>query len=105
MASKKSFVDFVAEQLRDAGTISSRRMFGEYGLYCNGVFFSVICGNQFFVKITPEGEEVFPHLPKTPPHEGAKQWFLVEDLEEREMLTKLVEITCRSLSQGRKPSF
>ena len=55
MASHPDFVDFVADQLRDAGTIRSRRMFGEYGLFCDGVFFGVICDDQFFVKITPEG--------------------------------------------------
>ena len=30
MASHKNFVDYVAEQLREAGTIRSRKMFGEY---------------------------------------------------------------------------
>ena len=48
MASHQDFVDYVAEQLREAGTIRSRKMFGEYGLYCDGVFFAVICGDQFF---------------------------------------------------------
>ena len=38
MASHKDFVDYVAEQLREAGTIRSRKMFGEYGLYCDGIF-------------------------------------------------------------------
>ena len=42
MASHQDFVDYVAEQLREAGTIRSRKMFGEYGLYCDGVFFAVI---------------------------------------------------------------
>ncbi len=45
MASHQDFVDYVAEQLREAGTIRSRKMFGEYGLYCDGVFFAVICGD------------------------------------------------------------
>lgn len=38
MASHQDFVDYVAEQLRAAGMIRSRKMFGEYGLYCDGVF-------------------------------------------------------------------
>ena len=48
MASHKDFVDYVAEQLREAGAIRSRKMFGEYGLYCDDVFFAVICDDQFF---------------------------------------------------------
>ena len=59
MASNPDFVEYVAEQLRDAGTIRSRKMFGEYGLYCNGVFFAVICEDQLFIKITPQGEAAF----------------------------------------------
>ena len=50
MASHPDFVNYVAEQLREAGAIRSRKMFGEYGLYCDDVFFAVICDDQFFVK-------------------------------------------------------
>ena len=75
MASHKDFVDYVAEQLREAGTIRSRKMFGEYGLYCGDVFFAVICDDRFFVKITPAGEAAFPGLPKIPPYKGAKDSF------------------------------
>ena len=70
MASHQDFVDYVAEQLREAGAIRSRKMFGEYGLYCDGVFFAVICDDQFFVKVTPAGEAAFPHLPKARPMRG-----------------------------------
>ena len=97
MASHPDFVEFVAEQLREAGTIRSRKMFGEYGLYCDDVFFAVICDDQFFVKITPEGEAAFPNLPKAPPYEGARDSFLVEDVENREQMTKLTSITCEAL--------
>ena len=97
MASHQDFVDYVAEQLREAGAIRSRKMFGEYGLYCDEVFFAVICDDQFFVKITPEGEAAFPDLPKAPPYEGARDSFLVEDVEDRERMTKLTRITCAAL--------
>ena len=107
MASHPDFVNFIAEQLREAGAIHSRKMFGEYGLYCDNVFFAVICDDQFFVKITPQGEAAFPDLPKAPPHEGAKDSFLVEDVEDRERMTELVRITCEALKsrhqkKGRK---
>ena len=97
MASHKDFVDYVAEQLREAGTIRSRKMFGEYGLYCDSVFFAVICDDQFFVKVTPAGEEAFPNLPKAPPYEGAKDSFLVEDVENRKLMTELTCMTCEAL--------
>ena len=47
MASHPDFVNYVAEQLREAGAIRSRKMFGEYGLYCDDVFFAVICEDVY----------------------------------------------------------
>ena len=97
MASHPDFVNYVYEQLREAGAIRSRKMFGEYGLYCDDLFFAVICDDQLFVKITPQGEAAFPDLPKVPAYEGANNSFLVEDVEDREQLTKLARITCEAL--------
>lgn len=99
MASHRDFIEYVAEQLQEAGTIRTRKMFGEYGLYCNEIFFAVICDNQLFIKVTPQGETAFPHLPKAPPYNGAKNFFLIEDVENQAMLTKLVCITCEALKQ------
>lgn len=102
MASHKDFVEYVAEQLREAGSIRSRKMFGEYGLYCDEVFFAVICDDQLFIKVTPQGEAAFPDLPKAPPYEGARDSFLVEDIEDRELLTKLTRMTCQALQSAQK---
>ena len=102
MASHPDFVDFVVDQLRDAGAIRSRRMFGEYGLFCDGVFFGVICDDQFFVRITPEGQAAFPHLPRVPSHEGARDSFLVEDVEDQERMTELTRITCEVLQRQKR---
>ena len=86
MASHPDFVNYVAEQLRQAGAIRSRKMFGEYGLYCDNVFFAVICDDQLFVKVTPQGEAAFPNLPKAPPYEGAKNYIRVEDVDDRDKI-------------------
>ena len=97
MASHQDFVDYVAEQLREAGSIRSRKMFGEYGLYCDDVFFAVICDDQLFVKVTPAGEAAFPNLPKAPPYKGARDSFLVEDVEDRDTMAALTRLTCLAL--------
>ena len=102
MASHQNFVDYVAEQLREAGTIRSRKMVGEYGLYCDGVFFAVICGDQFFVKVTPAGEAAFPNLPKAPPYEGARDYIWVEDVDDRDTMTALTRLTCLALQEQPK---
>lgn len=93
------------EQLREAGNISCRRMFGEYGWYCDGKFMGVICDDQLFVKVTPETAEGFPDVPKAPPYEGARDYFLLEDIDNRELLTKLTRATWEALpapKRGRK---
>ena len=42
MASKPEFVQYIADQLSDAGAITYRKMFGEYGMYCDGKIFALI---------------------------------------------------------------
>ena len=36
MASQQSTVDYILEQIEAAGSVSARKMFGEYGIYCDG---------------------------------------------------------------------
>lgn len=97
MASTLEFVTYVADQLALAGTITWKRMFGEYGLYCDQVFFGVICDDQLFIKITPPVAESMPDCPKAPPYAGAKESFLIEDLDDRERLAHIVSLTCEHL--------
>jgi len=55
MASDKEFVAYVCEQLREAGEISSRRMFGEAAVYLGDKVVGLVCDNQLFVKPTEGG--------------------------------------------------
>lgn len=104
MASKIEFVEFAADQMREAGDITYRKMFGEYGIYCDGKIFGVICDDQLFIKITEAGREICSSLPEAPPYKGAKNYFLVEDIEDREMLTELVTATCAELPKPKPKS-
>ncbi len=97
MSSKLEFVEYVAEQCRGAGEITYKKMFGEYGLYCDGKIFALICGDEFFVKITKAGEKW--GLTKKPPYDGAKDYFLVEDVDNAELLTELVRATYAELPE------
>ena len=56
MASKPEFVQHVCDLLESAGMITNRKMFGEYGIYCDGKLFALICDNQLFIKITEAGK-------------------------------------------------
>ena len=100
MASHSDYVEYVVEQLHGAGSVRARKMFGEYGLFCDGTFFAVICDDQLFIKITPQGEAAFPDLPKAPPYEGAKDSFVVEDVDDPTMPVELTRITCETLRKA-----
>lgn len=97
MASKIEFVEFVVDQLREAGTITYKKMFGEYGLYCDGKIFAVICDDQFYIKITDAGRAICPALEEAPPYAGAKNYFRMDDVENRELMTTLTAATCAEL--------
>ena len=101
MASSLSYVEFVMEQLGGAGVITCRRMFGEYGLYCDGKYFACVCGDRLLVKITPAGEALLPDCPRGVPYEGGAE-MLLPDAEGRETLTELARVTCAALPE-KKP--
>ena len=98
MASDLSFVEFVVEQMEHAGTITYRKMFGEYGLYCDGKIMALICDDQLFIKPTKAGRAYIENLVELPPYPGAKPYFLIEDqLENRDWISDLVRITADEL--------
>ncbi len=100
MASDQSFVDFIVDQLAQAGIIHARKMFGEYGVYCDGKFFGLICDNKFFVKPTQGGRDFIKDVVEAPAYPGAKMSLLIEDqLEDREWLSELVRITVKELPE------
>ena len=51
MAVSASFVEFILEQLAALGAVSSRRMFGGVGLYCDGQFFALIDDDVLYLKV------------------------------------------------------
>ena len=101
MASSIEFVEYVKTQLRDCYQITVRKMFGEYGVYCDGVFFGVVCDNNFLVKITEAGKKMKDFWTEIP-YQGAKPMFLIEELEDRELLEELIVVTCKELSTKEK---
>lgn len=100
MASNQEFVDFIVDQIENAGEITARKMFGEYGLYSDGKIFALICDNKLFVKPTEAGRNFMQEVVEAPPYPGAKPSFLIEDkVEDREWLSQLVRITVRELPE------
>ena len=103
MASELDFVRFVAEQMAEAGEITYKKMFGEYGVYCNGKIVALVCDNQLFVKPTEEGRKFIKNPVEAPPYPGAKMYFLIEDkIEDSDWLSSLIKITEKILPEPKK---
>jgi len=98
MATDKSFADFVVEQLADAGVITCRKMFGEYGVYCDGKIVALLCDNRLFIKPTEAGRAHIGEVVLAPPYPGGKDYFLIEEqLEDGEWLSQLVRVSAAEL--------
>ena len=98
MASDESFVEFIADQMGDAGPISYRKMFGEYAIYCHGRVVALVCDNQLFVKQTEGGRSYLGSIVEAAPYPGAKLHFLIGDsFEDREWISGLIKITAEEL--------
>ncbi len=97
MASTPDFVQYVCDQLSGAGEIYYKKMFGEYGVYCNEKFIGLIINNEFFLKPTEHGRKVLQEVAEASPYDGAKPHFLISELEDKEFLTDLIKITYEQL--------
>ena len=98
MASDLSFVEYIVDQIENAGVIRYRKMFGEYAVYCNEKVTALICDNQLFIKPTEAGRAFIGDVIEAPPYPGAKNSFLIGDkMDDREWLSNLVSITANEL--------
>jgi TfoX/Sxy family transcriptional regulator of competence genes len=99
MASNSDFVQYIADQCAGAGDITVKKMFGDYGIYCGGKIFGLICDDCFYLKPT---EAVLPLLrvvDMRPPYDGAKDYFYIADVDDHDYLSQLVLETCRVLPE------
>lgn len=98
MATDASFAEYICDQLRNAGGITAKKMFGEYGIYRHGKIVALACDNQLFVKPTPAGEAVLGTPTYGPPYPGAKPHFNVSDLlDDAATLVQLITATDAAL--------
>ena len=95
MASTKEYRDYVLEQLSGVSDITCRPMMGEFLLYSNSVLFGGIYDDRLLVKIVPENEQY--KMTEEIPYDGAKPMYFVEDVDDKEMLAEIVEITVKGL--------
>lgn len=97
MACNADFVQYIVDQCSDAGDISARKMMGDYCIYCNGVVFGLICDNHLYIKSTEACRAILREVVMRPPYDGAKEYFLITDVDDRDYLADIVRVTIANL--------
>ena len=92
MATDPATVDVILEAISGAGDVSARKMFGEYGVYCDGKIIGLICNDQFFLKITEAGRVYIETPEEGPAYPGAKPSFVIPEdrWDDREWMSGVV---------------
>ena len=97
MATTKDYRDFVLEQLNLLDNITCKSMMGEYLLYYNGVLFGGIYDDRLLVKIVDSNKKY--NMQESIPYESAKPMYLLDDVDNQELLRSIVLDTCKDLKK------
>jgi DNA transformation protein len=99
MATKKNTIEYILEQITEAGVVSARKMFGEYAIYCDGKVVALVCDDQLFVKPTKAGKKFIGNVSEAPPYPNAKPCYLIpgEQWDAADWLTELIRISATEL--------
>ena len=95
MATSKEYKEFILEQLNLLDNITYKAMMGEFLLYYNNVLFGGIYDNRLLVKIVDTNKKY--NMQEQIPYESAKPMYLVDDVDNKELLKEIVIETCKSL--------
>ncbi len=104
MTSNQTTVDFIVEQMSGAGVVSAKKMFGEYGIFCDGKMVAIVGDDQLFLKPTAAGRAFLGEVEEVPPYPGAKPYFLIsgEHWDDHEWMNELTRLTCAGLPLPKK---
>ncbi|MEA4958828.1 MAG: TfoX/Sxy family protein [Anaerolineaceae bacterium] len=98
MPCSPDFIEYLIEQFSPAGTITTVRMFGEYGLYLDGKIIGLVCDNQFFLKKTQAaadmlGENALIGYPYT----GSRGMYVFDSLDDQDFVCSLLRASWEEL--------
>ena len=102
MASTKEYLEYILEQLSDLDEITYRAMMGEYIIYYREKIIGGIYDDRFLIKPVKSAMEMIPNAKMELPYEGAKEMILVEDIDDKEFLSELLEAMYDELPKRRK---
>lgn len=89
MSSSKEYLNYILGQLAPLEEIAYRPMMGEYILYYQGKVVGGIYDDRLLVKPVKSAVAYLPAAPRELPYDGAKEMLLVEDVDDKALLTGL----------------
>ena len=100
MSSTKDYKDFIMDNLSILDDITCRPMMGEYLLYYKGILFGGIYDDRLLVKVVDSNKKY--NMEEAIPYEKGRVMYLVDDVDNREVLKNIVRDTCKDLKVGKK---
>jgi TfoX/Sxy family transcriptional regulator of competence genes len=97
VATTKDYRDYILEQLNLLDNITCKSMMGEYLLYYNGILFGGIYDDRLLVKKVENNKKY--NMKESIPYDGAKTMYLVDDVDNVEILKEIVLDTCKDLKK------
>ena len=97
MATTKEYRDYILDELSLLDNITCKPMMGEYLLYYNGVLFGGIYDDRLLIKKVNNNAKY--NMQEAIPYEGAKNMYLVSDVDNRELLKEIVLDTYEDLKK------
>jgi DNA transformation protein len=67
MVASDSFAEFLREELAPLGRVTTRRMFGKTGVFCDGVMLGMVDENTLYFRVDDGNREAFQEAASFPP--------------------------------------
>ncbi|MCQ2550672.1 MAG: competence protein TfoX [Clostridia bacterium] len=102
MASRKEYLEYILDQLSGLEDITYIPMMGEYIIYYRGKIVGGIYDDRFLVKPVKAAINLMPNADFEVPYEGAKEMFMVDDVDNRSLLENLFDAMYEELPMPKK---
>jgi DNA transformation protein len=78
MAASDAFAEFLEDQLAPLGAITTRRMFGKTGVFCDGVMLGMVRDNILYFRLDDGNRDLFQEAEAFAPLNYEKQGALID---------------------------
>ena len=78
MVATEGFAEFLREQLAPLGRLTTRRMFGKTGVFCNGLMFAMVSDDTLYLRVDDQNRAVFKEAGSVPPLSYATKGRMVD---------------------------